>query len=466
MKKILITMMFSMLIIGMYSTSAYADSEFENKYWGVDSSGYARYGHIILNGSDFQVFMVMLDNGEYQRFMPIVYSKNSQTITLNVKGDHTIGDLDIAKSLTDYYDEDYTLGCHELYNINNELDGYIYYLNSNFSIMEYMTMNYIEFETNGPKYYYFESGADLYSSDTYVKALNSVLGGGLSDFTITDGNISKNNDDIVDIPTPINACVRHTDKMNRWEFDVCWQIPDMDINIKNDLMVEMNVQSFWSSRETLTFDWYEDCTYYHIPNDYIKAINYKYRYDLRKDNEVIEQIKNNCEWTKPSIITTSLGINHNEFIVDLMNKETPFRQFKKTSYPSFMFRFYYIDDNGVKHVSNYVKLQDSGHCEDYVANEVISDGTIVDGSLIGGGNVDNSSGLYDGTSSSLSDSDLLNTDTLMPTSYIRLLLNDVKEFPDFVNQVFGFLPINLGYVLGLLVVIVMALGVFRKLVGG
>lgn len=427
MKKILITIMLSMFFVGLYCTSAYASSEFENKYWGVDSSGYARYGHIILNGSDFQVFMVMLDNGEYQRFMPLVYSKNSQTITLNVKGNHTKGDLDIAKSLTDYYDENYTLGCYELFNINNELDGYIYYLNSNFSIMEYMTMNYIEFETNGPKYYYFESDADLYSSDTYVKVLNALLSGGLSDFVVTDGSISKISN--YTLEPPLNIQVSNQNQKN---IKITWEQSD-GIDVSN-WYTEFYIQqtgtykkSFFSSKKK--FD-----------TDFIYFDNVLNHYKIFKFNAL--SLKNTENYLK-------------ELLTDLPQVQV----LEKTN---IMMRNVFDDGKGNIYYSDYVYLfQDENY--DYIANEI--DGETFDKDGLSSSNIDSNiktdSEIYDNSNINDISDEMSNGNAI---GIMKGLLNDVKDFPQFIYEFFSFMPSEIFLALSAFLIILIPIALIKIVV--
>lgn len=292
----------------------------------------------------------------------------------------------------------------------------------------------------------------------------------LSKFDVdSDGNLIAKNF-VVDLPTLKNVRVIHTSDMDRFEFRLRWDSVEPSENYStSDLKLEVKSMSYFKMAKYAWSDYiYFDVAWHSIVDDYDLYKSFL-DYDQKEDYYCVMHYRDMME-TKYDGRFTYEEAKRNMLITRL-GKE----KIAKAKYPSFMVRYYYDDEqNGIRHYSNWVQLTDSGNCDGYIANEVTNweyDKTIMpDGSeQVGAGdkttslNVDNSSGLYDGSSDVMKDTDDSSLDTTMPTNLLKRIIKDVKEFPDFFGKFFSFLPINYSNMFSLLITVIMAVGIFRKI---
>lgn len=478
MKQIVFILLFSaVMLLLLPSPDCYADdTEDYNVYAVYNGENYlAAYPNLTIRSSivinnkpeNLKVALVFVrdESNGLQSFLYFAYSESlaDMNFTCDLYGNHnryeTERTIDTAKNLRyDYY---HTSDVVTEPNLTlTGLDDNIYYVYypqlfyeglgyGSWPMHDYDFFEYDHFDT---VYYY--SGTDF----NYSNIIASVLGG--TEVEIDENGNVTNADYVCDLPTPINAMVRHTDSMDRWEFDVLWELPDFDTELDGRLYMEIQAQTFYEGRTGLLADWSQDVTDFHLITDDLSATALKFRYDIADDDEVLRRV---YEFF-PSLFSQMTSYNK-AVVQKKFCDTTPFKYFRKTNYPTFMVRFYMVDSSGKKHVSNYVELKDSGDCEGYVANEVVNydDSS---SSFLPDKEIDNSSGLYDGVTDVMTNNTASDSDISSPTSLLRLIINDVKELPELVSRFFSFLPINFGYLLSLLLIVIMTVGIFRKIFGG
>ena len=160
--KIKIFILMLAMYISVNSIDIYADTtnlyNYESQYRGVVEGGYVKYGHLIISANtNINVVYCMFDVGWSYRYIPIIYSKEPASVSVNVKGNHSTGTtIEQANELSDYYNITHNLTSVQLTDLGGNPSYYIYNTWQD-SFMEYYTNKFIEFETTDtPKFYYFE----------------------------------------------------------------------------------------------------------------------------------------------------------------------------------------------------------------------------------------------------------------------------------------------------------------------
>ena len=385
----------------------------------------------------------------------------------------------------------------------DEVSGYYYYswehdgvLGSGSTLFGMMT------GTNAD-YYYFNgavnNGPFLDSKDissAFVRdfvgyeAVDNVHYFNLKNYVIDDGGIpEKRSEKVYDLPVPQNMRVAHTGSMGRFEFNLIWDIADeMYEDDKLYMLDKAEVEVMSSCKLNYYPQPWSKGTLISIPkhninhgldtasmaslsesSDYLKSRTFKY--DISKDGDVIDAIAQ-----KRGI---SYDITAASSFIDRDGKD----MIKKESYPTFWVRVKYknplYDVNGIgdgkTHYSNWIKLEDVGKCTGYIVNEISGLRKDDDDADETPEEIDNSSGAYDGGTDVLVDDDnqlpyVTNDDYYVPNNsawgLIQRILADVKQFPQFFATFFSFLPVAFGDMLAVLIIVIIGIGVFRKLFVG
>lgn len=286
----------------------------------------------------------------------------------------------------------------------------------------------------------------------------------------SDGEPIDSGAPIQDIETPKNVKVLHTKNMDRWDFRINWDIPEMN---NHHYYVNIHVADYlkfkkfaWQSYHNFTVGWHP------VTNEAECSQGY-YLYKIDEDVACHQGLAN--AWKKEyggdklslskaktyfNMEGSLLGASKHDFV-------------KKWKYPGITIQFWYRDENGRKHTSNYVQLTDIGECDGYVANELSKFDYLNDGNSgeiadtdknVINKVVDNSSGNYDGSSDVMHD----NNEDIENKSAIEILksmLNDLKSYPDFFVEFFSFLPGQISQYLYALIIVMIPL-LLLKLIRG
>ena len=439
MKKLILTMLLTLIFCGLYSTSAYA-STYESKYWIIDKeagsgSYYARYGHIKITG-DVSVVMCLFDNGKHVTYKPIIYSNTyNGNVSVWCGGNHADGnsnDLEVAKNLSDYYSNNGTISDYKtLVDLSNE-PTYCIYNTWSYSFTEYGNYgrNNLNFETSDvPKFYYYEEGATLNSQDMFVNAFNSYINGNTTDFTIENGSITSVAD--YSLEPPLNV------KVNNY-------------NPKKVILQ-------WEQSENKNIDGWETEVYIKQKGTYKKTI-----FSTKKNYDTGWQIQPFTSTYKKKYIFNSLALkSSDDFLIDLIDNNGHNPQVSTVEKTDIMLRNKFIDNNGNAHYSNYVYLyQDSDY--KYIANEV--DGSKLDENEMTTDNIDSNvvtdSEIYNNsdTSSYLDNVDVTSSSGV---GMLRSLLNDIKDFPRFFYEFFCFIPEQVYLAISALIVCLVPIALIK-----
>ena len=275
---------------------------------------------------------------------------------------------------------------------------------------------------------------------------------------------------IRDIETPQNVKVLHTKNMDRWDFRINWDVPEMNNHhyyVRVEVADYLKFKKFaWQSYHNFTVGWH------HATNEAECSQGY-YLYKIDEDVACHQGLAN--AWKKEyggdkmslskaksyfNMEGSLLGASKHDFV-------------KKWKYPGITIQFWYRDENGRMHTSNYVQLTDLGECDGYVANELSKFDYLNDGNSgeiadndknVINKVVDNSSGNYDGSSDVMHD----NNEDIEEKSAIEILksmMRDLKNYPDFFVEFFSFLPGQISQYLYALIIVMIPL-VLLKIVRG
>lgn len=275
---------------------------------------------------------------------------------------------------------------------------------------------------------------------------------------------------IRDIETPQNVKVLHTKNMDRWDFRINWDVPEMNNHhyyVRVEVADYLKFKKFaWQSYHNFTVGWH------HATNEAECSQGY-YIYKIDEDVACHQGLAN--AWKKEyggdkmslskaksyfNMEGSLLGASKHDFV-------------KKWKYPGITIQFWYRDENGRVHTSNYVQLTDLGECDGYVANELSKFDYLNDGNSgeiadndknVINKVVDNSSGNYDGSSDVMHD----NNEDIEEKSAIEILksmMRDLKNYPDFFVEFFSFLPGQISQYLYALIIVMIPL-VLLKIVRG
>lgn len=425
---LMLAMYISFNSIDIYASTPYT---YESEYRGVIEGGYVKYGHLIISSNtNINVVYCMFDVGWTYRYIPIIYSKESASVSVNVKGNHSSGTtLEHANNLSDYYNTTHNLTSVQLTDLGGNPSYYIYNTWQD-SIMEYYTNKFIEFETTDtPKFYYYEENADLKAQDTFIKALNSYLGGGLSDFTISGGTVSK---------------------VSNYSLE-----PPLNVKVNNFNPKKVVLQ--WEQSEDKNIDGWETEIYIKQKGTYKKTI-----FSNKKNYDTDWQAQPFTPTYKKKYIFNSLTLETTDkYLIDFIDNNGYQPQVSTVEKTDIMLRNKYIDDNGQIYYSNYVYLyQDSDY--KYIANEV--DGSELDKNGMSTDNIDKNvitdSEIYDNSdTSTIFD----NTDVTSSSGVgmLKSLLNDIKDFPRFFYEFFCFIPEQVYLAISALIVCLVPIALLK-----
>ncbi|MDY6328788.1 MAG: hypothetical protein SPL51_04840 [Lachnospiraceae bacterium] len=382
-----------------------------------------------------------------------------------------------------YSDYKFTLNSSEVVNTCNGPNGLRYFWFADMSVVGITrgqkvvasnTQYYVDINKYNPNVYDNQSVND--TVDSII--MNFLTSGKMSDQVIDMSNREWNSEGepiesglpIRDIETPKNVKVLHTKNMDRWDFRINWDIPEMN---NHHYYVNIHVADYlkfkkfaWQNYHNFTVGWHP------ISNDTECAQGY-YLYKIDEDIACHEGLAN--AWKKEyggdkmslskaksyfNMEGSLLGASKHDFV-------------KKWKYPGITIQFWYRDEKGRMHTSNYVQITDLGECDGYVANELskfdyLNDGN--SGEIADTDNnvtdkvVDNSSGNYDGSSDVMHD----NNEDIEEKSAIEILksmMRDLKSFPNFFVEFFSFLPGQVSQYLYALIIVMIPL-VLLKIVRG
>lgn len=360
---------------------------------------------------------------------------------------------------------------------NSSENYYLYQKEVNPSAINYKGKTKVR-KTSNISYYVTFDNISTFNNDILNYIRHYAETGEFSQATIdisnrewdADGEPIESGAPIRDIETPKNVKVLHTKNMDRWDFRITWDIPEMNnhhyyVNI--DVADYLKFKKFaWQNYHNFTVGWHPVTKEAECSQGY-------YLYKIDEDVACHQGLAN--AWQKEyggdklslskaktyfNMEGSLLGASKHDFV-------------KKWKYPGITIQFWYRDENGRIHNSNYVQLTDIDECDGYVANELskfnyLNDGN--SGEIADTDNnvinkvVDNSSGNYDGSSDLMHD----NNEDIEEKSAIEILksmMQDLKSFPDFFVEFFSFLPGQVSLYLYALIIVMIPL-VLLKIVRG
>lgn len=333
-------------------------------------------------------------------------------------------------------------------------------------------------KTSNIAYYVTFDNLSTYNTDMMNYLRNYASTGEFSEATIdisnrtwdSDGEPIDSGAPIRDIETPQNVKVLHTKNMDRWDFRINWDVPEMNNHhyyVRVEVADYLKFKKFaWQSYHNFTVGW-------HFATKEAECSQGYYIYKIDEDVACHQGLAN--AWKKEyggdkmslskaksyfNMEGSLLGASKHDFV-------------KKWKYPGITIQFWYRDENGRMHTSNYVQLTDLGECDGYVANELSKFDYLNDGNSgeiadndknVINKVVDNSSGNYDGSSDVMHD----NNEDIEEKSAIEILksmMRDLKNYPDFFVEFFSFLPGQISQYLYALIIVMIPL-VLLKIVRG
>lgn len=323
----------------------------------------------------------------------------------------------------------------------------------------------------------------------------------MTKYTLDEGMPVKNVTNVFDLPVPQNLKVLHSENEDKFDFNIVWDIPDelssedYDEDIRKNSTVEIMVENdlkyyeyTWSNPQQIHVDKHLVISF--LTDTAILLRDQSYDYNFKNDKEVLYAISQYDSDVSDAISNSVLGaygyINdkiksaYSYVITKLFDTNG---KIKKLKYPTFYVRLRYEPSfiaqaqgigDGKVHYSNWVKLEDIGNCVGYVANEISGlrkDNDSDDDATTTPEVIDNTSGTYDGTTDMLEPTDYVvhvTEDVYVPSnsgwSLVKRILADVKEFPAFFGTFFFFLPVAFADLIAGMIVIIIGIGVFKKLV--
>lgn len=286
----------------------------------------------------------------------------------------------------------------------------------------------------------------------------------------SDGKPVESGAPIQDIETPKNVKVLHTKNMDRWDFRINWDIPEMN---NHHYYVDIHVADYlkfkkfaWQNYHNFTVGWHRATKEAECSQGYYL---YKIDEDVACHQGLANAWKKEYGGDKMSLSKAKTYFNMEGRLLGASKHDFV----KKWKYPGITIQFWYLDENGRKHTSNYVQLTDIGECDGYVANELSKFDYLNDGNSgeiadtdknVINKVVDNSSGNYDGSSDVMRD----NNEDIEEKSAIEILksmMRDLKSFPNFFVEFFSFLPSQVSQYLYALIIVMIPL-VLLKIVRG
>lgn len=332
--------------------------------------------------------------------------------------------------------------------------------------------------TTGIGYYVKFNNVSTYQNDILNYLRHYAATGEFSEATIdisnrdwdSDGEPIESGAPIRDIETPKNVKVLHTKNMDRWDFRINWDIPEMN---NHHYYVNIHVADYlkfkkfaWQSYHNFTVGWHRATNEAECSQGYYL---YKIDEDVACHQGLVNAWKKEYGGDKMSLSKAKSYFNMEGSLLGASKHDFV----KKWKYPGITIQFWYRDENGRIHTSNYVQLTDIGECDGYVANELSKFDYLNDGNSgeiadtdknVINKVVDNSSGNYDGSSDVMHDNneDIENKSAI---EILRSMLNDLKSYPDFFVEFFSFLPGQISQYLYALIIVMIPL-LLLKLIRG
>lgn len=417
-------------------------------------------------------------NGKY--FFPFYATENIEDLNFDVRvaGNHkrtsTALQIEDCSNLSESYKANSTItsSSNEIFIVTVSEKKYYCYVPD---IMTAVDMgkegDLTDYKTNIDSFNLYKNEKNVSFIEGYEQIVTDILNGknyngeaGGEFYIDANGNITSGSasEVIQDIPTPTGVKVLHTKDMDRWNFRINWDIPEMN---GYKYYVEINVADYLKFKRFIYQDYHKFTVGWHRETEDAECYRGYYLYKIDEDIACLNGLANKWQeiyggdkmtlskakfYFNAEGSLTSLGVSKHDFV-------------QKWKYPGITIRFWYRDEEGRKHTSNYVQLTDIEECTGYVANELskfeyLNDGN--SGEVADNDNnvtqveVDNTSGLYDGTSDVMNDNneDIENKSAI---ETLKSMINDMKNYPDFFVEFFSFLPHEISdYIYALIVVMI------------